>query len=488
MARPGDAARPGRAGPVRVGVRAVQRARRAARQPRRGRAARPARHLPQLLLRAAPAAVRRGRLRLPRVRPDDRQRHQRQADPAAGRRRAARRPLRRAARPRAGPRPARRHAAPGPALALPGRPRGQGPQHPAGLVHPARRRRDPLRGGAGRRPAAADRAVRAGGQRGAARAEPATRGSPPCWSRRCRPRRSSTTARRRAADPPDQGQRAAGGRRRWTTTWTARAAPRSSTEGYEDWVRTTIALRAPARRDAAGGQVPRVRLVQPPVAAGAARPGRRGADAARGSTAGTGCSREQREYLDEFWDAADVRGRGRPGGAAGRPVRPVPRAPGRRPGRAAADRRQGPDRPRVRRARVLGHRDVRAAGAHLHPAGAPCATRCAGGTAPWTGPGAGPRRSTWRARRSRGAPSRGRSRSAYWPAGTAAFHIAADIADALRRYVQVTQEADAERSTDTTTMYRCHCSAPPSSLRRSSASGSSSSDAMRIASGGGSCR
>ena len=68
VARPGDPARPGRAGPDRVGVRAVQRAHRAARQPRRGRAARPARHLPQLVLRAAPAAVRRGRLRLPRVR------------------------------------------------------------------------------------------------------------------------------------------------------------------------------------------------------------------------------------------------------------------------------------------------------------------------------------------------------------------------------------------------------------------------------------
>ena len=60
-----DAARPDR-----VAVRAVQRAHRAARQPRRGRAARAARHLPQLVLRAAPAALRRGRLRLPGVGPD----------------------------------------------------------------------------------------------------------------------------------------------------------------------------------------------------------------------------------------------------------------------------------------------------------------------------------------------------------------------------------------------------------------------------------
>ena len=40
---------------------------------------------------------------------------------------------------------------------------------------------------------------------------------------------------------------------------------------------------------------------------------------------------------------------------------------------------------------------------------------------------------------------RGHECSAYWPAGTAAFHIAADIADAVRRYVQVTGDDDFER-------------------------------------------
>ena len=58
---PGDRARPRPAGAVRVGVRAVERAHRAARQPRRGRAARHPGHVPQLVLRAAPAALRRGR-------------------------------------------------------------------------------------------------------------------------------------------------------------------------------------------------------------------------------------------------------------------------------------------------------------------------------------------------------------------------------------------------------------------------------------------
>ena len=83
-------------------------------------------HLPQRLLRDAPAAVRRGRLRLPGGRPDRRQRHQRQADPAAGRRRAVRHPLRRAAQAHAHARPARRPAAPRGALALAERARGRG--------------------------------------------------------------------------------------------------------------------------------------------------------------------------------------------------------------------------------------------------------------------------------------------------------------------------------------------------------------------------
>ena len=60
---------------------------------------------------------------------------------------------------------------------------------------------------------------------------------------------------------------------------------------------------------------------------------------------------------------------------------------GRRARRAAGDPGQGPDRARLRRPRLLGHRDLRAAGADLHRARRGRATRCAGAT----------RRSTWRA-------------------------------------------------------------------------------------------
>ena len=64
-------------------------------KPRRGRTARAAWHLPQLVLRAPTAALRRGRIRLPRGGPDPHRRHERQDHPAAGRRRALRRPIRR---------------------------------------------------------------------------------------------------------------------------------------------------------------------------------------------------------------------------------------------------------------------------------------------------------------------------------------------------------------------------------------------------------
>jgi alpha,alpha-trehalose phosphorylase len=40
---------------------------------------------------------------------------------------------------------------------------------------------------------------------------------------------------------------------------------------------------------------------------------------------------------------------------------------------------------------------------------------------------------------------RGEECSAYWPAGTAGFHIGADIADAVRRYVQATGDVEFER-------------------------------------------
>ncbi len=77
----------------------------------------------------------------------------------------------------------------------------------------------------------------------------------------------------------------------------------------------------------------------------------------------------QRDYLDDFWDRADVEVDGDRPGPAGRAVFAVAGAAGRRPDREAGHPGQGADRSWLRRPRLLGHRDVRAAGAHLHPAG-----------------------------------------------------------------------------------------------------------------------
>ena len=93
---------------------------------------------------------------------------------------------------------------------------------------------------------------------------------------------------------------------------------------------------------------------------GVGRPGRRRAD--RLGRAARGAARVPRRLLG----GRGRRGRRRRGDPAGRPVRAVPHPAGRRARRAAADPGQGPDRDRVRRPHLLGHRDVRAPGADLH--------------------------------------------------------------------------------------------------------------------------
>ncbi len=77
---------------------------------------------------------------------------------------------------------------------------------------------------------------------------------------------------------------------------------------------------------------------------------------------------EQRAYLDEFWDGADVEVEG--DAEVQQAVRfglfHILQAGARAEYRPIAAK--GPDRQRLRRAHLLGHRDVRAARAHVHPA------------------------------------------------------------------------------------------------------------------------
>ncbi|MBO4160007.1 MULTISPECIES: glycoside hydrolase family 65 protein [Micromonospora] len=214
-------------------------------------------------------------------------------------------------------------------------------------------------------------------------------------------------------------------------------------EGYEDWVRTTIGCvlqpgetmrvvkffaygwssrrSLPALRDQVGAALAAARL-----------------------TGWDGLHREQREYLDGFWDAADVRVEGDP---------------------------------EVQQAVRFGLFHVLQAGARAErrPISAKGLTGPGyDGHAFWdtemfvlpvltyTQPGAVRDALYWRHATLEQARERARTlnlagaafpwrtiegpeSSAYWPAGTAAFHIAADIADALRRYVLVTGDDQLER-------------------------------------------
>ncbi|KWV31141.1 glycoside hydrolase family 65 protein [Micromonospora rifamycinica] len=214
-------------------------------------------------------------------------------------------------------------------------------------------------------------------------------------------------------------------------------------EGYEDWVRTTIGcvlqpgetLRVvkylaygwssrrslPALRDQVGAALAAARL-----------------------TGWDGLHREQRTYLDGFWDAADVRVEGDP---------------------------------EVQQAVRFGLFHVLQAGARAErrPISAKGLTGPGyDGHAFWdtemfvlpvltyTQPGAVRDALYWRHATLDQARERARTlnlagaafpwrtiegpeSSAYWPAGTAAFHIAADVADALRRYVLVTGDEQLER-------------------------------------------
>ena len=204
--------------PGRVGLRALQRPHRPAREPRRGRAVRPARHLPQRLLRDPPAAVRGGRLRLPGGRPDRRQRHQRQAHPAAGRRRAVRHPLRRAARPHALAGPARGRASAPCSLALAERPRDRGQLHPPGLVRAARPwPRSATRSGRSTTSRCGSSPSPSSWPTSPTPSGPATRAPRPRWRRRSKPRsRRSTTCA--SCSCTARATASCGWRRAWTTS------------------------------------------------------------------------------------------------------------------------------------------------------------------------------------------------------------------------------------------------------------------------------
>ena len=175
-----------------------------------------------------------------------------------------------------------------------------------------------------------------------------------------------------------------------------------------------------------------------------------------------------------FWERSRRRGRRPAGGAAGGPLEPLPARPGRGPRRAVRRPGQGRHRLRLRRPLLLGHRDLRAAVPHLHlaadgpqraalplqaarrgPACAPSELAQSGALFPWR-------------------TINGEEASAYYAAGTAQYHIDADISYALmqvrRRHRRPGLPARARASTS---------SSRPPGCGPTSASGASNGDGRR---------
>ena len=368
-----DRARPRPARPDRVGLRALQRPHRPARQPRRGRAASalPGTYLNSFYeLRPLPYAeagygypeagqtvvnVTNGKII--RLLVDDEpfdvrygaaaRSHERALDLRAGRaapRRAtgARRPARRCGSPRRG----------------------------SSRSSSARSRRSSTRSSRSTTPAARRRPVGARRQRAGAAVVGRTRAPPRRSSRRCAPSSSSDHDAARRARPLDRGERAADGRRHGPRRRRARGHRDRRGESASRPRPGDDRRRPRARRAARGGQVPRLRLVEPALGAGAARPGRR--RAGRGPAHGLGrAGRRPARLPRRLLGARRRRARRRRRAAAGGPLRALPHAAGGRPRRAARDPGEGPDRPGLRRPHLLGHRALRAAGAHLHRAATP---------------------------------------------------------------------------------------------------------------------
>ncbi|ASW53349.1 glycoside hydrolase family 65 protein [Plantactinospora sp. KBS50] len=215
------------------------------------------------------------------------------------------------------------------------------------------------------------------------------------------------------------------------------------TEAFEDWARTTVTC------DLRPGQ--RLRLVKYLAYGWSSQrslPGLRDQVAAALSGARysgwDGLVEEQREFLDTFWDASDVRVEGDPEvqqavrfglfhvlqAGARAELRPI-----------AAKGLTGPG--------YDGHTFwdtetfVLPVLTYTQPAAVASALR-------WRHSTLDLAQERARTLGLRGASFpwrtiRGQECSAYWPAGTAAFHIGADIADAVRRYVQATGDEEFER-------------------------------------------
>ena len=241
---------------------------------------------------------------------------------------------------------------------------------PLRLLRPARDRGDQLRGRAARGHRRGSSCSPSWSPTSRSRAPPTTRARP-----RSRRRSSPSTTPATTSTPcSSTGRRRAGcgWRRGWTTGSTGPDGTTAETETSDDFARTTVTAEL--------GPGKPLRLTKF-IAYGWSS--RRSTPALRDQVEGALAEAEHTGWDGLLGDAARVprqllgagrrRGRRRAAHPAGAAVRDVPRPPGgvARPGEA--DPGQGADRLGLRRARVLGHGDVRAADAHL--LGAACGAR-----------------------------------------------------------------------------------------------------------------
>ena len=289
-------------------------------------------------LRAAPLPYAEAGYGYPGVGPDGHQRHQRQAHPAAGRRRAVRRALRRDLRTTSAcstsaPACSRRRAE----WASPARTHGRGCTSTR-LVSFTQRAIAAI----GYEVEAVDEPARVVVQSELVANEPRRRHA-------ARPPRRAPPSSRRSSRRGAPGRRAAA-RCSCTTPATAgcgsarrmdhvidgaERAARQAAERADDVGRVTVAAELEPGQKLRAGQVPRLRLVGAAVAARrcATRSTRRWP--ARSHTGWDGLLAEQRELPRRLLGARRRRGRGRRRAPAGGALRALPRAAGRRAGRAA---------------------------------------------------------------------------------------------------------------------------------------------------------
>ena len=344
---------------------------------------------------------------------------------------------------RAHARPARRRAAARGRVALAGGARGQGALGPAGVLRPALGGRDPLRGRAARRRDADRRAVRAGRQRGRARPSSADpRAAASCAAplvseyhgihelRAVLVHRTRASGLRMAAamDHVVDGPEGTVDRERELDDLARVTVSAELGHGETLTLIKFLAYGWSSQRSMASLRD------QVDAALASARAHRVGRPARRPA-------RVPRRLLG----ARRRRDRRRRRAPAGGALRALPRAAGRGARREARDRRQGADRATATTGTPSG--TPRASCCRCSPTPRPTAVRDA---LCW-------RHSTLdlateRARQLRldGAAFpwrtiRGQECSAYWPAGTAAFHINADIADAVLRYLHATGDDEFAR-------------------------------------------